>query len=382
MPSTQTSTLISLTLGILFFATLPTLISWLVDPCQIFHKPYHGFFYHGFSGDSRCQNAGFINTYLKDPIEKFDSVLMGSSLSGNFKLDRIAKKNNLTNTIPLGMSGPRPIEQQFTIERAISTGSIRHIFWEVFPFQFFLFPNDSIQTIAKRNEFPLYLYNNSILDDYQYLFNKDTLRAVTDVLQKKDYFNQPNIIVNYAYWEHACTTEKTCQPYYNQAQIEDLRREYASPNFNGRTDADITNIDFSAVDRHLLSIVLRHCNQNIDFDLFFPPLSWLWYAKQDQAKFDYQLYMLRYVINKTQQCKNIRVFAFNNEKWISGDLAHYHDPRHFYGGVHDYIIDSMATRKHLITLDNIGQFEREFIENVNNYVPWASTAEELSHSPH
>ncbi|HQQ75024.1 MAG TPA: hypothetical protein PK031_07710, partial [Pseudomonadales bacterium] len=135
-------------------------------------------------------------------------------------------------------------------------------------------------------------------------------------------------------------------------------------------------------DQYLLKTVLPLCNSNISFDLFFPPVSMFWFSKQDANTFNYQLYMPRYVVEKTRHCSNIRVFAFNNELWITGDLAHYHDPRHFYGGVHDYIIDSMATGKHIITMDNVEAFERNFIENVNNYVPWASTEEQLRNSIH
>lgn len=377
------TTLLSLAISLTLFVSLPLAVIWAADPCQIFHRPFKGVFHHCFFGidHSRCQNAGLINSYLDKDDEKFDSVLTGSSLSGNFRPEYIAQRTGLHRTLKLTMSGPRPLEQQITTARALATGKVTHVFWEVFPYQFLLFPHDTLDTLTKANEFPLYLYNSGRLDDYRYLLDRSTLSNALDILSQADFINISDMkFVDY--WQHDCTEEKTCHPFYSEETITQINKKYIAPTFVNRSNLEISGIDFSAADRYLLSTILPYCNKSIQFDLFFPPLSLLWRTQQDQQKFDFQLYMLRYVVNKTQHCKNIRNFAFDNALWITGDLAHYHDPRHFYGGVHDYIIDSIAAGKHIITPSNVEAFEHQFISNVNSYVPWASTAKELSRSPH
>lgn len=371
----------SLTLASVVFFFLPVAFLFMADPCHIFHRPIPGIFNHGFTGDVRCQNAGFINTYLKNPQEAFDSIFIGTSLSGNFLPEHIAAKTPWKRTMKLTLPGGKPAELKIVTERALASPNVRHVFGEVFPYQFLLYPSDDIKKIAKTDEFPLYLYNNSRLDDYRYLFNTSTLISSIGILNGEDYYNI-SPIEHIDYWKHDCLEEKTCIPFHKEDAIQKIKSSYNKTNHLLKTASEISTINYSAADQYLLSTILPYCSSNISFDLFFPPVSLLWFARQGTAEFDYQLYMLRYVVEKTSACGNIRVYAFNNELWITGDLAHYHDPRHFYGGVQDYIIDSMASGKHLITMDNIEAFERLFIENVNNYVPWASTEEQLRNSIH
>src|SRR6187402_1436963 len=82
----------SLLLAIGGFVFIPSMFVFMVDPCQIFHRPLPGFLNHGFFGMAVCQNAGLINTYLQDPDEGYDSILIGTSLSGNFLSENIAQK--------------------------------------------------------------------------------------------------------------------------------------------------------------------------------------------------------------------------------------------------------------------------------------------------
>ena len=84
------------------------------------------------------------------------------------------------------------------------------------------------------------------------------------------------------------------------------------------------------------------------------------------------MYMLRHVVKKTATCSNVRVFSFMNEKWITADLSNYHDPKHFYGNIHDFMIDAMAEDKNRVTLENIEAFEKEMIQNVNEYRPYGT----------
>ena len=359
---------------------LPVLMIVITDPCHIFHRPLPGIFFHGFSGNARCQNAGLINTYLADKREKFDSIFIGTSLSGNFIVGHIAEKTRWKRTLKLTLPGAMPIEQKIIVMRALQTENVKHVFWDFFPYQFLEYGSINLNTLLKKNEFPAYLYNNSRLDDYRYILNSSTLGAVINILNKDDYYNI-NAIEGIDFWDTGCSSEKKCEPFYSSKDVEEIRKYYKNSNNITRSLEEIEKIDYSSVDKYLLDVIVPYCNSDISFDMILPPVSLLRVARETPDQFEYQLYMLRYVVEKTRACKNIKVFAFGNERWITGDLAHYHDPRHFYGGVHDYILDSIATGKHVITPDNVADYEKKFIDNVNAYIPWASTKTELSVSP-
>ena len=70
-----------LTIVLCLFVIMPALFVYAADPCHVFHKPFKGLLDHGFTPETRCQNAGLINSWLSDPAEGFDSVLIGASTS-------------------------------------------------------------------------------------------------------------------------------------------------------------------------------------------------------------------------------------------------------------------------------------------------------------
>lgn len=371
--ASKKTVLITLAIGLLFFVVLPATLIVLVDPCHVFHRPLEGIFHHGFNSNGRCQNAGLINNYLGDPTQEIDTILLGTSLSSNFRPEYIQEKLHGRKALKLAFPGMSPFEQKVIMLRAFSVSPPKRVILEVFPQQFRLFGNESLETVSNTNTFPVYLYNNGRVDDYRYIFNQTQTLETIRFFSLGDFHNI-NSIDRIDYLDHQCNSEESCRPFYTESDIEEIRKNYRHSHFFHLSPDEISNIDFSAADRYLLSTILDYCNQDIQFDLVFPPLSFLSYTYHSQQEFDYRLYFLRYVVGKTQHCKNISSFAFNNEQWISGDLAHYHDHLHFYGGVHDYIIDSIAQGKHQITVSNVTEFEKKFIDNVNHYVPWARPA--------
>ena len=70
--------IIFLTLAIF---VLPALVVVAFDPFFVLHKP----FIHkdiGFDGTDRYQNAGLINSYLADPSEKIDTIIISGTCCG------------------------------------------------------------------------------------------------------------------------------------------------------------------------------------------------------------------------------------------------------------------------------------------------------------
>ncbi|HSC74858.1 MAG TPA: hypothetical protein VLB90_01320 [Pseudomonadales bacterium] len=327
-----------------------------------------------------CQNAGLINTYLQDPDEGYDSILIGTSLSGNFLSKNIAQKTSWKKTLKLTAPALSPLEQKSIAERALATGNITHVFWEIFPLKYFQLQNADPEN-NMYGDFPIYLYNKSRLDDYNYIFNMTTLAGAFSSLSDDEYSNIASMDkINY--WDNDCKTDKTCIPFRTAGKIAEMKSAYIHAHNEIPAADEVNAINYSAADLNLLPTLLHHCNDNTRFDLFFPPVSMLWLATQEKNSFNYNVYLLRHIVGKVASCKNIRVYAFYNELWITGDLARYSDTVHFFGDAQDYIMESTGKGKHIITMDNIEEYEKTLIKNVNSYTPWASTKEELHNSSH
>lgn len=374
----KSTAIISLCVALIFFVLLPTWLVWFVDPCQIFHKPpKSGWLSHDFSYEERCQNAGLINSYLGNPADGFDSLITGTSLTNNFLPNEIEKNNSVQKTMKLILRGVKPIEQKIMMGKALATGAdLKKVLWEIFPYPYIFHSNDSLEKILHSDVFPAYLYNASVLDDYRYVFNITSFRYSIGVVfgEGKDEYTDIGLLT---YRDNGCPRSADCSPFHKKSDIDEIRRNYKVQNRILRAPDDFSGLNFDSVDKMLLDTVMPYCNRPLQFDFYFPPLSYWWFSIQNDQDFDFQLYMLRYIVEKTAACKNIRIFAFNDEQWIAGDLAHYRDQRHFFGDVPHYIIESIGKGRHIINLENINGYEKRFVEAVNTYQPWASTQEQM-----
>lgn len=362
--------LASLCIALLLVA-LPTALVVTADPCHIFHKPFQRVLAHGFSALPSCQLAGLINNYLADEQERFDSIVLGSSLTENFRPEYFAERAGLSRTMKLSMVGAVPRELHAFASHALATGRVKHVFWEVSPHFFHMQDIRSFDDMEKKGRIPAYLYNRSRLDDYRYVFNLSTFSSSLDILLGNTFYFIDSID-RIGYWENQCTTHDICNQFYAAEDIANIQASYQPVTRQLKSPAQKQQHDYNDFDRFVLSLVNEHCNSDMRFDLFFPPISLLWYARLSEADFDYELYMPRYVLEKTAHCRNVRVFAFANELQITADLSNYHDPRHFYGDVHDRLVEALADGRNQLTPGNIDAFEAALVENVNNYRPFGS----------
>ncbi len=371
--SKKTIVLTELCIAIAIFVILPAAFILSADPCHVFHKPLHRFLQHGFTPETRCQNAGLINSWLADVNEGFDSILVGASTSGNFLIPYINQKTQWKKTLKLTMVNMFPVEQNIIVNRSIATGNVQHVFWEIVPMLHHAPTPYDFSNIAKSDFLPAYLYNNSRLDDYRYIFNAFTFSGAVDILTNKSYFVDDINKINYI--ENRCTVMHICDLHMSRSDIENIKKKYTVTNRSIKSPSEKSSIAYRDFDNFIYPVIKEYCNQSISFDFFFSPFSMLWFGQLSDKEFDFELYLLRHAIEKTYNCNNVRIFAFYNELWITGDLSNYSDPKHFYGNIHNYIIDSIANNKHRVTLDNIDEFENSMVRNMNDYRPYGTILE-------
>lgn len=352
------------------FVLAPAAFIYAADPCHVFHKPFNQFFHHGFTPETRCQNAGLINSWLSDQHEGYDSILVGASTSENFPIAYINQKTPWKKTLMLTMVNMAPVEQNIVIEKSIRTGNVQHVYWEILPMLHHSPKPMDFDSITKTTYFPAYLYNNNRLDDYRYIFNAFTFSGAIDVLTKEPYF--VNDINKIRYWENRCESENICNQFLGKEDIENIQAHYIAPTRRHLSDKEVNGITYTDFDNFIKPIIEKNCGGSISFDIYFPPSSLLWFAQLSDSDFNYELYLMRHTVKQIHDCPNMRAFSFYNELWITGDLSNYGDPKHFYGDIPKFIIDAMADDRNRITADNIRDFEISMINNLNAYRPYGT----------
>lgn len=352
----RSRTLICIALA-LVLALLPgAVLVWYVDPFQIYHRPWIKDM--AFSTQQRYQNAGFIHSYLDAPDSDYDSVIIGTSMSGSiFERDVAAAMG--WRPFRLITHGGRPIEHETVVKAALDTGRVRHVLWEIHPL-FYLTTNRSSDT---ESYFPAYLYNNSLLDDGPYLFNIDILLRAWNLWRgdirghEVDREGVGRLITQRDSDEGRARINKP-------EKLANLLKR-GSYVFAPLSAQDIAELSYPQLDTFLIPFLKHHCNSDIEFVLHIATWPTMQYASLGSNAIQ-NVYAPRYLLKSIEGCHNIRLHAFELEAFAQ-DMNYFPDEQHPANDTMRHMIYRMARKQNVLTLDNVAAYEAGFIKLLTTY---------------
>lgn len=362
---------------------VPVAMIVMVDPDHVFHPPLSWLPEHRFRNEPWVQNAGLINSYLAVDDSPFDAVIVGSSVSQNFRPYMLAGHDGRGQVMKLALAGAGPMAQKVLLLRALAAGRVKHVYWEILSTQYATADETgrSQQPASYGSEDfgedKAYLYNDSRLDDYRYVFNSHSLYAAIALLAGKDaeYVLPMELVGN---WADSCRRDGSCPQgnYFRPEAFEALRASYVKRvrHYDSLLAARNTAL-YGLLDVALLDVVRAQCGGARSFDLYFPPVSIMTYANMSERDFGYHFFMLRYLLEQVGHCGNVRIFAFGDDGRLTGNMANYSDVVHFLPWISDYVAESFISGNHRITRENIDTYERAMIAAINDYYPYANLRE-------
>jgi len=345
-------------------AILPALALVIyVDPFQIYHKSFISGM--GLQENQRYQNAGLINSYLNDPAEGYDSVMIGTSMSQNFTSALAEQTLGWKKSLRLFMPGAVAEEQIAVLQHALNTGRVQHVLLELHPFLY----QDSYRQKKQVAEdptlyFPEFLYNNNFFDDAPYIFNIDVLKMSWRILGGKltDAVLKPESI---GYWGNKNTLVADYEKFNTPASIAKLRELTAGFQLHARSERDVDSQKYPILTDNLFPLLKKYCNTDKEIILFIPPWPRFRYQKSEKVTLR-SIYMLRSILSSTENCKNIRLYDFDTMNF-SGDMKNYMDEQHYMPWINADILTMIASQQGRLTTGNIAEFENRMIAVLNNY---------------
>lgn len=307
------------------FATTLTIITGMaieaaaviyVDPFFQYHAPLKNFPY--LVDNQLSQNPGMAKNMT------YDSVILGSSMTVNFNTNWFDELMGL-HTIKLNYSGAYPKDQANIMERIFSSDNqVKAVFLGV-----------DVMTYTggvEETKYPIpeYLYDDSVWNDAEYLWNKDVilnyiLRPIADP-------DKTDLATVYQSW---WTDE-----YYN---IQWVMHNYEQPEqIEEETKADAY---IESVRRNLDTNICPYIEQNPDtvFYIFFPPYSILyWNDVMRENHLEATMAEYQYIADRMLGYDNVRVFYFPNQEWIVTDLNNYADYSHYHRDINYYMTQCFA----------------------------------------
>ena len=155
-------------LGAFILATL----SIIVDPFFHYHKPLPGLFY--VLNNERYQNDGILKHF------DYDAIITGSSMTQNFKTSEFNVLFN-ANAIKVPFSGGTFKEMNDNIATAYRTNhNLKYVVRSLDSYNI-LYDKDGMRNDL--GQYPVYLYNDDLIDDFKYIFNEDVVKTSAKILK-------------------------------------------------------------------------------------------------------------------------------------------------------------------------------------------------------
>ena len=304
---------------------------------------YH---YHAAMGKLIQENEAYQNVGIARN-EKYDALLTGSSMTENFRVSQI---NDIfhCNTVKLSFSGGRVPNYEILFEQMEKNRNIRvnQVFYGCDIFAYIDDPDKEAD-----NKIPEYLYDDSLASDVNYWFNKKVIR---------DY------VLRYIYYDFTNETPDNDEA-YNWSKNYIFEKSFALKNYIRPQIQEEKNEDFYEYN------VKKNCekigkyileNPEIEFNIFFPPYSILFYDYYNRegnlkalikAQEDLTKYLLEF--------PNVKLSSFMTEENIICNLDNYKDYSHYSEEINEYILKEIKNESKLLKKDNYN----EYFEKARNF---------------
>lgn len=280
-----------------------------VDPFFHYHRTIEGFPY--IVDNQLSQNPGMAENMI------YDSAIVGSSMTVNFNTGDFANELGL-NTIKLSYSGALPKDDYNILSFIYDEESYSRQNGDVKAIFMVIDPNVMTADInATKYELPQYLYDDNVINDINYLFNKDVLfqYILKPIIQRQ---GTDLSTVYYSWWTPEYYNEQWVMPNYVPAsKVSEVTD----------TDAYIEATRLN-LETNILPFIKEH--EETTFYIFFAPYSVLyWYDVMQENHLDATLYQTQYIANTLLAYDNVRLFDFMDNEEIITDINNYADEIHY-----------------------------------------------------
>ena len=302
-------------------------VIWLADPFYQYHEPFGNM--EAVLNDRDNQMPGTIRNFT------YDSVLVGSSVAENFDssyLDDCYK----CKTLKVIKASGSMADLLYYLEMAHEYRELKQVFWCL---DLFALDADTEVTLY-RKDIPRYLHTPTILDDTEYLLNKEVL------LMKLPYMIAA-----------AKTGKNTGGQAYNWSEGKEFSAAKAMEAYQ-KPEQQLGAQDFAAqksvIAQNLEALITEIASHPESKYIFLiPPYSMMWWdCAQVNGLLEEEFYILEQLFPAILSYENVEVYYFQSEKEIVCNLDLYMDMVHYAPQVNQLMLEKMVSGENRVTADN------------------------------
>lgn len=315
------------------------------DPYFHYHFPNEKLSYT--LNNERYQNDGIMRHW------DYEAMIIGTSMTENFKTSEMDSLFS-TSSIKVPFSGASYKEINDNINRAIKYNLDLKIVVRGLDYSMFWTSADYYR--YDKSTYPEYLTNDNLLDDVEYLFNKELfINNVCPVLLT--YSADGGTITSFddAHNWHSYYTfnKEAVLATYTRAETVDSSVEVSAEEL----------AEFKEnIEQNLVQTVKD--NPDVEFYYFMTPYSVCYWDELNQTGcIEKQLLGEQLIIEALLPYDNVHLFSFSDDFSLTTDLNNYKDIAHYGQHVNSYMLTCMKNGEHRLTEENY----EEYLKNIENY---------------
>ena len=354
---------------ILILCVFIAIVNIVVDPFFHYHAPVVKY---------RLHNERYINDGIARNFD-YDAIIIGNSLTQNFKISQYDELFGV-NGVKLPYSGANTAELWTALGRAIGREAVTPEIKDGIPKEYrkqydaLNGYNDDVDTVlicidcddivnekfwVGYDSLPEYLYDDNLLNDVEYVFNKDTL-------YKGTLFNliltvrgrESTSFDEYSAWEREKGPYQACDSLELIEKVDESDFVEFTP--NDRKLADLS------LKYNILPVV--RANQNTRFIFVLPPFSIAKWAEYYQdGKIMYRIDSMYYILSELIKYDNVSIYGFDDEFELITNLDIYCDAIHYDADINDWMLGEIAADRHKIEADSIERYFQNIRDFYLNY---------------
>ncbi len=320
----------------------------VVDPYFHYHKPLDEINYSLES--ERYQNNGIVKHFT------YDAIITGSSMTECFKPSELNELFDV-NAIKVPYAGGsfREVNENLIVATQ-SNPDIKMVVRCLDAMRFF-----DDKDYLDYTDYPTYLYDDLLINDVNYLFNKSILLvAIQNVLETATGSNGEFDFDSYVNWDPVYDYGyDAVMSHYNRASVEVVGEML--PFTEEEQQRLQANIEQNV-------IALAKENPQIDFYIYISPYSIYCMDYWNRlGELEKRLLAERQVIEMLLPYENIHVFSFNTAYEVICNADNYRDVAHHREEVNSQILRWMKEEKYMLTEENYQEYCDEVWEFYLNY---------------
>ena len=332
------TTFLVIVIGALFMVAMLVI---KIDPFFHYHKPDTNTYYYDLN-NQRSQNNGITKNF------DYNALITGTSMTENFKTSEFDEIFGV-NSIKVSFSGGTYKEINDNVRLALSSN--KELKTVVRALNTYNLWNDKDAMRQDLGDYPTYLYDNNMLNDVKYIFNRNVifqriypmLAAVND----EDFSPGITSFDDYSNW---------MAPYsfgINAVCPEGV--EVQTPGEPVHLTEYEKDVIVANVEQNVIALAAEY--PDVTFYYFYPPYSIMyWQSLLADGTIYRQIEAEQLAIEMILEYDNIKLYSFNNLTEITTDLNHYKDITHYAEWINSMVLQYMHDGTGLLTEENYEQY--------------------------